>query len=209
MTLTFFLCFGINYCFGQTIQEIFKSFPSTFIPEMTNEAKDSLLENGTYIFPKAEDYMETMKADYRTKNNYIRLQYFFPDGPSGFFIIELKKFQKNDGTPIVVYSKFGGSPKAFDQHILLTFSYENNSLEPIENLGLPKTIETKEFLKEEILDSLDGKKLKMNTSYSLKTNDSDLLEYNIYPEIAPYYEWVKTEKFSYIWNGERFEPKEN
>ena len=209
MTLTFLLCFGTNYCFGQTIQEIFKSFPSTYMPEMTNEAKDSLLENGTYIFPKAEDYMETMKADYWTENNYIRLQYFFPDGLSGFFIIELKKFLKNDGTPIVVYSKFGGSPKAFDQHILLTFSYENNSLEPIENLGLPKTIETKEFLKEKILDSLDGKKLKMNTSYSLKTNDSDLLEYNIYPEIAPYYEWVKTEKFSYIWNGERFEPKEN
>ena len=176
---------------------------------MTNEAKDSLLENGTYIFPKAEDYMETMKADYWAKNNYIRLQYYFPDGPSGFFIIELKKFQKNDGTPIVVYSKFGGSPKAFGQHILLTFSYENNSLEPIENLGLPKTIETKEFLKEKILDSLDGKKLKMNTSYSLKTNDSDRLEYNIYPEIDPYYEWVKTEKFSYIWNGERFGPKEN
>ena len=209
MILTFLLCFGTNYCFGQTIQEIFKSFPSTYIPEMTNEAKDSLLENGTYIFPKAEDYMETMKADYRTENNYIKLQYFFPDGPSGFFIIELKKFQKNDGTPIVVYSKFGGSPKAFDQHILLTFSYENNTLEPIENLGLPKSIKTKEFLKEKILDSLDGKKLNMNTSYSLKTNDNNCVEYNIYPEVNAYHEWVKTEKFSFKWNGERFEPKEN
>ena len=121
----------------------------------------------------------------------------------------MKKFQKNDGTPIVVYSKFGGSPKAFDQHILLTFSYENKSLEPIENLGLPKTIETKEFLKEKILDSLNGEKLRMSTNYSLQTNDSNCVEYNIYPEIDPYYELVKTEKFSYIWNGERFEPKES
>ena len=58
MILTFLLCFVTNYCFGQTIQEIFKSFPSTYIPEMTNEAKDS---NGT------EKDSNLKKINYRFK----------------------------------------------------------------------------------------------------------------------------------------------
>lgn len=206
LTLVILLILSLKgLSFGQTIYEIFKSLPLEYTPELTTEAKDSLMEIGTYTIPGG-DSLETMKADYSTENGYIRLEYYFTTGQSGFIVIELRKFQKTDGSAIVVYSKFGGAMRAFDQHSLLTFEYKDETLKQNKNLGLPETIETKEFLKDNLPDILNKEKITLSTSYDLNS-ENNCIEYEINPQTNQFDEWIKTDSYSFIWNGERFEKR--
>lgn len=197
-----------NLSFGQAIQEIFKSLPLEYTPELTSEAKDSLIQNGTYTFPGG-DSREIMKADYLAEKDYIKLWYYFTTGQSGFIVIELRKFQKTDDSPVVVYSKFGGARRAFDQHSLLTFDYTKGSLILNENLGLPETIATREFLKDNIPNSLKTEKITLNTSYNLAPEELNSVEYQIDLQTDQYDEWIITDSFLFTWNGKRFEKRKN
>ena len=206
ITLVILLTFSlIELSWGQTIQEIFKSLPLEYTVDLTNEAKDSLIKNGTYTIPGG-DSIETMKVDLSAQKDYIRLEYYFTSGQDGFIVIELRKFQKSDGSIIVVYSKFGGARNAFDQHSLLTFDYNNGTFKLDEHLGLPETIETKAFLKDNLPDSL--KMITLSTSYNLYPDEANCVEYELNPQTDQFDEWIKTNKIAFMWNGERFKKKD-
>jgi len=189
--------------FGQTIQEIFKSLPLDYTFDLSNDAKDSLIKNGIYTVPGG-DSIETIEVEYRAKKDFISLTYYFTTGQSGFSVVEIRKFQKTDDTPIVVYSKYGGAMRAFDQHSLLTFDYKNGILTRNRNLGLPETIETKEFLKDSLPDDLNNDNFTLSTSYDLMPEEPNCVEYQINPQSNLYDEWIKTFKYSFLWNGEKF-----
>ncbi|BDD05554.1 hypothetical protein [Aureibacter tunicatorum] len=91
----------MNLSFGQGIQEVFKSFPLMFTPRLTKEAKDSLISFGVYTLPGG-DTTETMKVQYMEERGFIRLQYYFKTGQSGFVDIQFREFKKNDGSSVVV-----------------------------------------------------------------------------------------------------------
>lgn len=189
---------------GQTIQEIFKALPLSYTIELSSEAKNLLIEEGNYTLPIG-DSLETMRVDYLAAKDYIKLQYYFTTGQSGFFVIELKKFQKIDGAPIVVYSKFGGTPSAFEQHSLVTFDYKNGTLQSNKTLGLPDAIETAVFLKENLPDSLKEEKISISTSYNLNPEKSNQVEYEISPQSDQFVPWIQTKKLTFEWNGHRFQ----
>lgn len=203
LTILLILCLTV-VSYGQTIQEIFKTLPLDYTPELSTEAKDSLIQNGIHTIPGG-DSIETMKADYSAEMDFIRLEYYFTTGQSGFIVIELRKFQKIDGSTVVVYSKYGGARRAFDQHSLLTFNYAVKSLKLSENIGLPKTIETSDFLKDNLPDSLNSEKITLSTSYNLNPEEVNSIQYEINPQTDQFDKWIKTERFLYKWNGERFE----
>jgi hypothetical protein len=194
--------------FGQRIEEVFKAFPLDYLPELTVEAKDSLIQNGTYAIPGGDE-IESLKCDYTSEKDFIQLIYSYPTGQSGFFIIELRKFQKIDGSLAVVYAKFGGTRSAYDQHTLLTFDYQNKLLTLNENLGLPETIEPYQFLKDNLPDSVKTESINLNTSYNLVSDEANSIEYLISPETSQSEEWIKTDRFLFTWNGERFEKSKN
>lgn len=208
VTLILLITFSLtNLSFGQTIQEIFKSLPLNYTSELTTGAKDSLIEQGTYTIPDG-DSDETMKVDYSAEKNYIRLYYYYTTGQRGFIVIELRRFQKTDGSCVVVYSKFGGAERAYDQDSLLTFDYENGTLKQNENLGLPENLETRAFLKDNLPDSLKGEKITLSTSYNLKPKETNCIEYEVDPQSDRFNEWIKTERILFTWNGKRFEKRE-
>jgi len=173
LLLTVCLSYG---ALGQTIQEIFKALPLSYTLELSNETKNLLMEEGNCTMPNG-DSLETMSVDYLTEKDYIKLQYYFTTGQSGFIVIELKKFQKIDGAPIVVYSKFGGTPSAYEQHSLVTFDYKNGTLLANKNLGLPETLETAAFLKDNLPDSLKEEKISISTNYNL--NPKNQIKWNM------------------------------
>ncbi|WP_288369384.1 hypothetical protein [uncultured Algoriphagus sp.] len=162
------------------------------------------MEEGNYTMPNG-DSLETMSVDYLTEKDYIKLQYYFTTGQSGFIVIELKKFQKIDGTPIVVYSKFGGTPSAFEQHSLVTFDYKNGTLLANKNLGLPETLETAAFLKDNLPDGLNEEKISVSTSYNLNPGKSNQVEYEISPQSDQFDPCIETKILTFEWNGQRFQ----
>jgi hypothetical protein len=203
LTLLFFFtmtCLSL----GQSIEEIFRAFPLAYATELTLESKDSLIQNGTYTYPGGDE-VESWKCDYASEKDFIRLIYSFPSGQSGVIIIELRKFQKIDGSLAVVYAKFGGTRSAYYQHTLLTFDYQDRSLTLNENLGLPKTIEAFQFLKDNLPDSVKTESRNLNTSYNLVSAEANSVEYLVNPETDKSEEWIKTNRFLFTWNGVRFE----
>jgi hypothetical protein len=189
---------------GQTIQEIFKVLPLSYTLELSSETKNLLMEEGNYTMPNG-DSLETMSVDYLAAKDYIKLQYYFTTGQSGFIVIELRKFQKIDGSPIVVYSKFGGTPSAFEQHSLVTFDFKNGTLLANKNLGLPETFETGVFLKDNLPDGLKEEKISISTFYNLNPGKSNQIDYEISPQNDQFDPWIETKKLTFEWNGRRFQ----
>ncbi|MDG1276540.1 MAG: hypothetical protein P8O16_04615 [Algoriphagus sp.] len=206
LTLLFFFTLTV-LSFGQSIEEIFKALPLAYANELTLEAKDSLIQNGTYTFPGGDE-VESLKCDYTSEKDFIRMIYSFPSGQSGILIIELRKFEKIDGSLAVVYAKFGGARRAYEQHTLLTFDYQDSSLRLNENLGLPETIEPYQFLKDNLPDSVKTESRNLNTSYNLVPEEANSVEYLVNPETNQSEELIKTDRFLFTWNGVRFEKSE-
>ncbi len=145
-TIIITFIYFINLSYAQDIKEIFKAFPLEYTPELSQSGKDSILQYGEYIIPGG-DSVNTSKYDYYNENeNYIRLEYSFTTGQNGFFMIQLKKFKKENGDIIVVYTKHGGMLRAYDQHELIVFNYLNKHFTINKIIKLPSTIEPKVFL---------------------------------------------------------------
>ena len=190
---------------GQTIQEIFKALPLEYTPELTKIEKDSLIMFGTYILPGG-DSLEMSKYDYNSDTeNYIHLESSYINGPSGFFVIELRKFTKQDGKVIVVYAKYGGGPRMFDQHELIVFDYSSNKFTLNKTIKLPSTIEAKEFLKNPLPKNFNKHySNSLSSSYDLNPSDIEGVEYMAYPQVASDEVFMETQGFIYKWNGDTF-----
>ncbi len=203
-----FLFLSASLSYGQSMEEIFRILPSEYTPKLTASSKDSLLQFGLYTIPGG-DSIETMKCLYTSDTNQIQLEYNFSTGQSGFIRIELGKFKNIEGETVIVFSKYGGLSRSFNQHKLLTFDYFKGRLILNKKLGLPETIPTKEFLKDDFPDSLKSHKIVLSSSYDLNPEEFNSIAYEIYPQTQKLANWVKTYTFLFIWSGEEFIKWEN
>lgn len=194
---------------AQTIEEIFHSLPAAYTPELTETAKDSLVQFNSYSIP-GDDPREIMKVSIIEKDeDFMRLQYYFTTGQRAFINIEIRVFTNRDGEPLIVYARYGGLPKAFDQHMLTTFNYSNGSLtRTIEKL-LPETIAAREFLKPEFVENFDSELQEISTGYDLDPEEKNSIEYKLEPQfIFGKDHWIHTYSIFFRWNGEIFEKRE-
>ncbi|MFO8147167.1 MAG: hypothetical protein ACQEWG_12725 [Bacteroidota bacterium] len=178
---------------------------------MTETAKDSLLQFNSYTIP-GDDTLEIMEVAITEKSEeFMQLTYSFTTGQRAFVIIQIRVFQKRDGKPLIVYAKFGGLPRAFDQHILKIFDFSAGSLIETQKKLLPETIGVKEFLEPKDVDNFASDLEVMSTSYELNPEEKNSLIYKLEPQIYGKGEienLIKTYDFVYKWNGEVFIKKQ-
>jgi hypothetical protein len=132
-------------------------------------------------------------------NDDIQLDYFFTTGQNGFISIEVRKFEKKNGAVVLVYAKYSGMKKAFDQYSLLTFDYSQGQLFINRNLGLPETLPQSEFLNVNIPDSE-----RLSTGYNLNSDQPNSIDYFINPHTDEEEKWIKMERIIYTWDGNKF-----
>jgi len=194
----------INLSFGQTIEELFSVLPSEYTPYLSITGKDSLLKFKTYTIPGG-DSVETLEVTFSEEVDvdFIRLDYLFTTGQNGFISIQLRKFVKNNGDVVLVYSRHSGMKRAFDQYELLTFDNLKGQLFLIKNLGLPETTPIRLFLKSNSPESLNS--MTLSTGYDLNPDLPNSVEYYLYPE-TDFDNWIEKDKIIYTWDGNKFTP---
>lgn len=192
---------------AQIIEEILLSLPAEFTPELTETAKDSLLQFSSYTIP-GDDPREIMEVAITEKSKeFIQLTYSFTTGQRAFVIIQIRVFRKRDDKPLIVYAKFGGLPRAFDQHILKTYNFSNGFLVETKE-KLSKSIGVKEFLKPKVVDEFAFDLEIMSTSYELNPEEKNSIEYKLESQIiygkGEIENLIQTYDFLFTWNGETF-----
>jgi hypothetical protein len=205
-----FNIFLIANSFGQSITEIFKVLPLEYTPELTLTGKDSLIIFGEYFFPDA-DSIETMKCDLVIDaKEDIQINYSFTTGQSGFIVVELKKFVKQNGEVIVVVSRYSGTRRVYEQDFLKAFNLINNKLYESKMIQLPSHVELKDFIKPNTPDSLI-EKIKNNISmgYNLNSENGEGVEYTAYLQDDSFDEWLSTTSIIFTWNGNSFRKNNN
>ncbi len=194
---------------SQTIDDYFKSLPAKYSFDLTKTAKDSLLIYENYTIPGGDSSSTEVIGITEKRNDFIELHYGFSTGQRAFQIIQLRLFKKIDGTPLIVYSKFGGLQRAFDQHFLITYEYKKGNLLKTPEVFLPETIPFNSFIKQDIPESLRTKYKMLSTSYNLYPKILNTIEYVLSPQFlyenTEFEQWIKTLSIQYKWNGLEFE----
>ncbi|WP_026965990.1 hypothetical protein [Algoriphagus terrigena] len=202
-----FLVLLSEYSVGQSMEEVFKSIPINYTPELSSGGKDSLIHFGVYTIPGG-DTLSTMEiAVTESKPDFIQFNLYFSTGQKMFSITEIRTFKKKDGSTIVVFAKSGGLQRAFDQYSLLTFEYSDGDVVLSRELGLPETIAWNEFLKSNLPDSLKLQEMTLSTSYDLYPQTSNAIAYLLNPQTQQFNDWIGEVEFLYVWNGNKFERK--
>lgn len=193
------------------MSDIFRFLPADCTPELDLKQRDTLLKNGEYVLPGG-DSLESVKytIDAAPSPFYLRYVYSFTTGQRGFLAFELKKLTRNDGSIIVVFSRYGGVPVDAHQKELIVFNYKNKKLIPNKENLLLKEVPIRYYLKNNTPDSIASKiKNVMNASYSLNSEYSNSISFDLFP-IVPLEElekYILGHSMSFTWNGKSFTRK--
>ena len=189
---------------GQNIEAIAKMLSPELLPKLTESRIDSLLTDGHYIIPGGDTIVTEQYHVEQYGDEYLKLTFSFDPGPSGYFIIELRRFNRVNGSPIVVYTKWGGGRRVYDQHNLLVFEYEEDKLVESKTVVLPKKLSDLDYYQSNLPDSVDQTQLKAgSTSYDLNPERVNGVSYNA--NGSQHLEWFNDSCCAYIWNGKEFE----
>jgi len=193
---------------SQSMAEIFRLLPADCTPELTSKQRDTLLKNGEYILPGG-DSLETVKYTIGTSGSpfYLHYEYNFTTGQRGFISFELKKFIRQDGSVVIIFSRYGGVPVDAHQQELTVFNYKNKKLILNKEDLLVKEVPIKCFLKGNTPDSTTPKiKNIMNSSYSLNAEDPNSISFNLLPVVPPeeFEKYILGDSMSFTWNGKYF-----
>jgi hypothetical protein len=198
--------------YGQTMVAIFRELPPDCTPDLSTSERDSLLVNGEYIMPDG-DSIETTKYDIDTSTakNYLRYEFSFTTGQSGFIIFELRSFSTIDGGRIIIFSRYGGLSRAYEQQDLKVFRLKNHILlEDTKQTLLPETINTVAFMKKNIPEKIKKKiEQAVNSCYDLNPEGSRGIAFTIFAQspIDEYEQWVRGYTMYFTWNGVSFDKK--
>lgn len=208
LILTTFL---LTDSFAQTMTSIFRQLPSECTPELSSKQRDTLVVKGEYVVPGG-DSIETLKYSIETNEtkDYLRYEYNFTTGQSGFIVFELRRFQKENGKKFVVFSRFGGVSRNYYQHDLKVFDIEGAFLkENNSQTLLPKEVGIDSFLKEETQDTVKTIiERAVNSCYSLYPEVANQIDWTIIPEYSEEYEpFVLAYTLTFTWTGLSFERK--
>ena len=197
--------------FGQSMTEIFRLLPEDCTPELDLRQRDTLLQTGTYILPGG-DSLETIEYELDSSgfSDYLRYGFHFTTGQNAFLSIELRKFKKDDGGILIVYSRVSGMLRAYDQHDILIFDYKDSKLVQGKQRLLPIEIPIKEFLKKGTPDSI-AKKIKsyVMATYSLHPENPRSISFTLYPgaPLGDMEKYLLSDSMSFTWNGRSFTRK--
>ena len=191
--------------------EIFRLLPPDCTPELNSKQRDTLLKNGEYILPGG-DSLETIEYELDSSgfSDYLRYGFHFTTGQNAFLSIELRKFRRNDGRILIVYSRVGGMLRAYDQHEIFIFDYKDSKLTVSKQKLLPVNVLIKDFLKKGTPDSI-AKKIKsyVMTTYRLDPENPNTISYNLFPgaPLDDMEKYLLSDSMSFTWNGRSFTRK--
>ena len=194
--------------YSQSMAEIFKLLPPECTPELNSKQRDTLLKNGEYILPGG-DSLETIEYELDSSgfSDYLRYGFHFTTGQNAFLSIELRKFRRNNGRILIVYSRVGGMLRAYDQHEIFIFDYKDSKLVLNRQKLLPLNIPINDFLKNGTPDSI-AKKIEnyVMATYSLQPENPISISFDLYPSVPldDLEKYLLTDSMLFIWNGKSF-----
>ena len=188
--------------------KIFKLLPPECTPGLNLKQRDSLIEHSLHALPGGdlEKTIAMYEMAYQGVPNYLQYVYYPTNGQEGFIAFELRKFVRNDGSILIVYSKYRGTYDKFSQQSLMIFDYKNNELILNKEHLLPGKMDIKFFVKPNTPATAIAK---INDSVSLSYN-LDFYDTTIYFGIYPSSSLGQEDSFiigyniSFIWNGKVF-----
>ncbi len=208
MKKVFFCFLFFNTSYGQSMSTLFRQLPLECTPELSYKERDSLLRNQKYTIPGGDTVETTMYSiDTSQSKDYLRYEYTFITGQSGFIVFELRRLKKENGKTFIVFSRYGGTTYSFSQHELRVFDIINYSLKENKTQTLlPKVVEINTLLKNQTPDNI---KSNINESISSSYDLYPSLENQIFWRISSNYpseneEWTVRNQLVFSWDGNRF-----
>jgi hypothetical protein len=201
---------SIKIC-GQSTVTFFRLLPPDCTPDLNAKEKNALLRKGTYTIPGG-DSIETIQytIDTTESKNYLRYEYGFTTGQRGFVVFELRKLLRKNGEPLLIFSRYGGAPAAYDQHELRLFSYKSGKLAEINNNLLPKEIDIQDFLETGTPDSIKNKiESYVNITYDLYPNVKNAVSMRLFQQVFlnDYENYLVGTELLFTWDGNTFSRK--
>ena len=196
--------------FSQSMTEIFRLLPAEYILDLDLKQRDTLLEKGEYMLPGGDSEITEKCTISFDSPDYVFFNYYFTTGQNGFVTIELRKFLRNDGRILIVYSRVGGMLRAYDQQSIFIFEYKDSKLALNKQKLLPTDVPIKDFLKRGTPDSIARKiKSYVMTTYSLDPENPNAISYNLFQgtPLGDMEKYLLNDSMSFIWNGRSFTRK--
>ncbi len=191
---------------SQTMASLFLMLPSECTPELNIDERKILLQNGEYIIPGG-DSLETVEyaMDTTSSINCLFYEFYFTTGQRAFITFELRKFKKNNGKEILVFTRCGGLAASYEQQDVRVFDIQKNYLKVNSSNLLPKNIALSKFIKKETPDSIKTKLgQSINACYELISTDSKNIEYRVFQQTDMANDWIVCNAFEFVWNGSKF-----
>ena len=210
LLLIILIIFSLGDSLAQTMTSIFRQLPIECTPGLSGKQRDTLIIKGDYILPG--DSLETVKYSIDTSGtkDYLRYEYNFTTGQSGFIVFELRRFQKENGKKFIVFSRYGGLRHNYYQHELKIFDIENDCLtENASQALLPREVGINNFVKEQTPEATEIKIEKaVSSCYQLYPEVESQIEWAIFPEYSHEYDqFVLGLTLTFTWTGNSFERK--
>lgn len=170
---------------GQSMTSIFRLLPVECTPELNSKQKEILLKQKEYTFPDGDSTdTEKYTLEIDETKQYLRYEFYFTTGQQGFNSYEIRKFKKQDGSSLIIFSNYGGLKRAFDQNDIYAFIYKNKKLIKLHKQLLPAKMDVNVFLRTNTPDSIRQKaKSYSNCSYDLSPELKNTIAYRLFFQI--------------------------
>lgn len=202
--ILFLICFMPMNLIAQEIDRDFFEFPEELIPGLTADQRDKLAQTRSFYFPKS-DQREVMKYDLETAGpDHMLIRSTMPSGQSGFFNIELRRFERGNGSYFWLYSKYGGTRSVFEQHELFGLEEINGEWERIDPPGLPVRLDNLLFAARDLTGEELASLQFWSSYFDLKNEANDFITYLLFPTGSTQKATFFREELTFQWNGERF-----
>lgn len=193
---------------AQSMKTVFSLLPAKCTPELNPKQKAILLKNKQYTIPGG-DSIETVTYSFELDEpkGYIRYEFGFTTGQNGFGIYEVRKFLRNDGTSLIIFSNYSGTSRSYFQSTVLAFNYRQNKLVEIKNNLLPQEIKINQFLKQETPDSIRDKlNAYTSSSYDLHPEYKNKIKFHLFFEISNDEDekYIIGDTMIFTWTGNSF-----
>ena len=189
---------------AQEIDRDFFEFPEELIHGLTTDQRIKLAQKRSFHFPKSDE-RELGKYDLETEGpDHVLMRFTMLSGQSGFFNIELRRFERVDGSYFWLYSKYGGTRSVFEQHELFGLEEIEGKWERIDPPGLPVRLDNLLFAARELTGEELASLQSWSSYFDLKNEANDFITYLLFPIGSTQKDTFFREELTFQWNGERF-----
>lgn len=208
----FILVFLFFFCpnlFAQDIKYFFKKLPESYIEDLNERAKDSLMD-GKNFYPPGNDSEEVVVyklEELDLKMNFLRIEMSYETGQRASIVFELRSFRTTGGNSIVIFSNVSNVPHESTQNNLIVFSYnQSKGLRAIKSLGLIEKPGIKYFMKDNTPDSVIKKYNNISsTVYELGyKGDITLINESNFEVNKMDESWFLGDVIKFVWSGDHF-----